>query len=105
VLATLARSSALRLEVVAALAAFDGLTVVEGVVDELRRRGWVDESDGVLLLTPVGAHEQEGVAPRVEHVRQQVAAALPEDGYRILVRCSRDWSRATGTILLNDGRV
>ena len=86
VLATLARSSTRRVDVVAALAAFDEPTIVEGVVDEFRRRGWVEESAGVLRLTPVGAQQQEALAPLVERVRHQVAAALPEDDYLILVR-------------------
>jgi len=86
VLATLARSSTRRVDVVAALASFDEPAVVEGVVDELRRRGWVDESHGALRLTPVGAQEQEALAPLVENVRHQVAAALPEGDYLILVR-------------------
>ena len=86
VLATLARSSTRRVDVVAVLAAFDEPAVVEGVVDELRRRGLVAESDGALRLTALGAQEQEALAPLVENVRHQVAAALPEDDYLILVR-------------------
>lgn len=74
------------MDVVAALAAFDEPAVVEGVVDELWRRGWVDESHGQLRLTPVGAQEQEALALVVENVRQQVAAVLPEDDYLILLR-------------------
>ncbi|HEU0101281.1 MAG TPA: MarR family winged helix-turn-helix transcriptional regulator [Mycobacteriales bacterium] len=87
VLATIARSAATRREVVAGLASFDALTVVNGVVDDLRERGWVAESpDGMLRLTPAGAREQQALAPLVEDVRHMVAAALPEEDYVTLVR-------------------
>lgn len=86
VLATLARSSTPRADVVASLAAFDRAAVVEDVVDELQRRGWVDESDGVLRLTPAGIQEQAALAPLVEDVRRLVADALPEGDYLVLVR-------------------
>lgn len=86
VLATLARVSTPRADIVASLAAFDRSAVVEDVVDELQRRGWVEEPDGVLRLTPAGTHEQAALAPLVEDVRRLVAAALPEDDYLVLVR-------------------
>ena len=41
----------------------------EDEVDELQRRGW-----------------QAALAPLVQHVRRQVAAALPEGDYLMLVR-------------------
>lgn len=85
VLATLALASTPRADVVASLASFDEPAVVEGVVDELQRRGWVDESSGALRLTPAGAHEQAALAPLVETARRQVAAALPEDDYLMLI--------------------
>jgi len=86
VLATLARSSSPRAAVVASLAPFDEPAVVEDVIDELERRGWVEEASGALRLTPAGAREQAALAPVVERVRHQVAAALPEDDYLTLVR-------------------
>lgn len=85
VLATLARSPMPRADVVASLAAFDEPTVVEDVVDQLKRRGWVDEPNGTLRLTPAGAHKQAALAPLAESVRRQVSAALPEDDYLVLV--------------------
>lgn len=87
VLATLARSAAPRREVAAGLAAFDDVAVVDGVVDDLRERGWVAESsDGLLQLTPDGIREQQALAPLVEEVRRRVAEALPEEDYVTLVR-------------------
>lgn len=87
VLATLARSAAPRPEVVAGLAPFDAPAVVGEVVDDLRRRGWVVESsDGLLALTAEGRGEQRALAPLVDEVRDRVAAALPEEDYRTLVR-------------------
>lgn len=87
VLATLARSAAPRREVAAGLASFDDLTVVNGVVDDLRERGWVAESsDGLLQLTPDGVREQQALAPLVDEVRHKVAEALPEEDYVTLVR-------------------
>jgi len=87
VLATLARSTATRGEVVAGLAAFDDAAAVDGVLDDLRERGWVtNSSDGALRLTPEGSHEQQALAALVAEVRQTVAAALPEEDYGTLVR-------------------
>lgn len=86
VLATLVRSSTPRPAVIAALAAFDEPAVVGAVVDDLRRRGWVDESDGLLHLTSGGAREHEALAPLADDVRRRVAAALPQDEYVTLVR-------------------
>ena len=65
VLASLARSSTPRADVVRALAAFDQSAAVESVVDNLRSRGWVAEPDNVLRLTPDGARKQESLAPLV----------------------------------------
>jgi DNA-binding MarR family transcriptional regulator len=86
VLATLAKSPSRPTGLVAALASFDEPATVEHVLDQLRRRGWVEESDGALRLTLEGIQEQETLAPLVDTVRQQVAAALPEDEYRLLIR-------------------
>lgn len=86
VLATLARSPALRKDLIASLASFDEPAVIADVVDALERRGWVDLSDGTLRLTQAGAAEQAALAPLVQRVRDQVATALPEDDYAKLVR-------------------
>ena len=86
VLTTLARSSTPRADVVAALAAFDEPDVLDAVVDELKRRDLVDESNAVLSLTAAGAREHAALVPLVERVRRQVATALPEHDYLMLVR-------------------
>ena len=85
VLATLARSSTARAEVVATLAAFDEPAVIDSVVDSLRSRGWVTESNGILRLTEDGVRKQETLAPAVERVRHQVSDALNGE-YVTLVR-------------------
>jgi len=86
VLASLARRPARRSELVASLAAFDHPTVVEAVVSELHSRGLIEESDGLLRLTAGGEREQLELAPAIDAVRSQVAAALPRDDYVTLVR-------------------
>ncbi|MDN5854938.1 MAG: hypothetical protein L0K86_19230 [Actinomycetia bacterium] len=86
VLATLARTSTPRADVVAALAAFDEPAVVDSVVDDLRSRGWVAESDSVLRLTPDGVRTQQTLARLVDNVRDKVTGALPDDEYATLVR-------------------
>lgn len=86
VLATLATSSTPRAEVVTSLASFDEPAVVDGVIDGLKRRGWIDESGGALRLTPAGVQEHATLVPLVENVRCLVATALPEDDYVTLVR-------------------
>ncbi len=86
VLATLAGSSTRRADVVASLAPFDEPAVLEDVIEEFKQRGWVEESNGLLRLTPAGADEQAALAPLVEGVRRHVAAALPEQDYLTLVR-------------------
>ena len=58
----------------------------QGVLDELNRRGWVDESEGALRLTPVGVREHAALVPCAEDVRRQGSATLPEDEYLVLVR-------------------
>lgn len=86
VLATLSGAATARTAVIAALAAFDEPAVVEAVIDDLHRRGWVEESDGLLTLTSEGTREQGVLPPLVDDVRRQVVAALPEDEYITLVR-------------------
>lgn len=86
VLAALSRSPAPRTDVVVALTAFDEPAVVNHLIDGLRSRGWVDESDGVLRLTPSGLGKQQTLAPLVEHVRKHISQALPPDEYATLIR-------------------
>ncbi|MPZ95016.1 MAG: hypothetical protein GEU96_08910 [Propionibacteriales bacterium] len=86
VLATLARSSTPRADIVTTLAAFDQPAAVESVVDNLLSRGWLAEPDSVLRLTPNGVRKQESLAPLVEQVRNKVTGALPGDEYATLVR-------------------
>lgn len=83
VLATLSRSATAR---TAVIAAFDEPAVVEAVIDDLHRRGWVEDSDGLLTLTSEGTREHGVLAPLVDDVRRQVVAALPENEYITLVR-------------------
>ena len=52
----------------------------------LKRRGWLEESSAALRLTPAGAHEHAALTPLVAGVRHEVAAALPEDDYLMLIR-------------------
>lgn len=85
VLASLARSSAARAEIVATLAPFDEPAVINRVVDDLQRHGWVADSDGQLQLTSEGVRKQGSLAPLVDGVRRQVANALPEDDYATLI--------------------
>lgn len=86
VLATLARSATPRGEVKAALVAFDESAVVDSVIDSLRDRGCVEESEGLLRLTADGMALRASLAPVVERVRRMVAEALPGDDYRTLIR-------------------
>lgn len=86
VLATLAGRPSARREIAGALAAFDGPDVVDAVVGGLRSRGWIEESGGLLRLTPDGEHAQRELAPLVDDLRGQVAAALPHDDHATLVR-------------------
>jgi DNA-binding MarR family transcriptional regulator len=86
VLATVATSPRSRAAVVSSLASFDEPAAVEDVIEGLTRRGWVEESNGALGLTPAGARTHAALRPLVERVRRQVAAALPGDDYATLVR-------------------
>lgn len=85
VLAALSRAPTRRAELAAALAAFDPPATVDGVIDALRSRGWVDESPDALTLTQAGAEQHQAFAPRVEGVRRRVAAALPHEDYATLI--------------------
>ena len=86
VLASLAGRPTSRSGLIESLAAFDAPDVVEGVVADLVSRGWVEESSGLLRLTSAGERKQAALAPLVDDVRRQVAAALPQDDYVMLVR-------------------
>lgn len=85
VLATLARSPATRADLVASLAPFDEPAVIDRVIDELQRQGWVEESTAGLRLTATGVGKQATLAPLVEDVRRQVGTALPDADYVLLV--------------------
>ncbi len=85
-LASLARRPTSRSELIASLAAFDAPEVLERIVRDLQSRGWVEDSNGLLRLTSEGLREQAALAPLVDHVRRQVAEALPQDDYVALVR-------------------
>ena len=85
VLATLRRSAAPRAAIVASLAAFDEPAVVEGVLEDLQRRGWVEESNAQWQLTPAGLQKHADLAPLVASIRGQVATALPDDDYALLI--------------------
>jgi DNA-binding MarR family transcriptional regulator len=85
VLASLARRPASREEIVASLSAFDSPATVEAVLDGLRSLGWIEESAGLLRLTPDGEREHAELAPLIGSVRAQVAAALPQDDYALLI--------------------
>ena len=86
VLATLARRSTTREELVATLAAFDSPAAVEVVVHGLSSLGWIEEDGGLLRLTADGEREHADLAPLIEGVRGRVAAVLPPDDYITLVR-------------------
>ncbi|PZS20770.1 MAG: MarR family transcriptional regulator [Pseudonocardiales bacterium] len=86
VLASLAKCPTSRSELVASLAIFDSPSAVDAVVRDLRSRGWVEESAGVLRLTSNGELEHAALAPLVAGVRARVAEALPQDDYVTLVQ-------------------
>ncbi len=86
VLASLARGSTPRRDLVGRLSPFDEPARVGAVVDALIKRGWVGEAQGVLQLTSQGATAQAALAPLVDQVRSAVAQALPGDDYVTLVR-------------------
>lgn len=86
VLASLARRPTSRSDLVNSLTAFDAPETIEGVVDDLMSRAWVEESGGLLRLTSDGEREQAALQSLVDDVRRQVAAALAEDDYVTLIR-------------------
>ncbi len=86
VLASLAKQPTDRSALTSSLAPFDEPQVIDSVLGDLTDRGWVDESDGVLALTPEGRREQTALAPLAGEVRRQVADALPGDDYATLVK-------------------
>jgi hypothetical protein len=85
ILATLARNPTPRDELVASLTAFDSPAVVDTVLSELSSLGWIDDSTEVLRLTVDGQREHVDLAPIVAGVREQVAAALPQEDYVTLI--------------------
>jgi len=86
VLASLARQPTSRTDLIDSLAAFDAPEIIQNVMEDLTARGWIEESGGLLRLTPDGEREQAALAPLVNDVRQQVVAALPQQDYLRLVR-------------------
>jgi hypothetical protein len=85
VLASLARRPASREQIIAALSPFDPPDTIEAVLASLRSLGWIEDSAGLLRLTAAGEHQHAELAPLVGSVRAQVAAALPQDDYAMLI--------------------
>lgn len=85
VLATLTRRPTSREELVASLAAFDSPAEIDAALSDLSSQGWIDDSAGLLRLTADGQREHADLAPLVDDVRGQVAAALPQEDYLTLV--------------------
>jgi hypothetical protein len=85
VLASLARGSSGRSELVAGLAPFDGAEAFDGVISGLQGRGWVTEAEGMLRLTGDGERAHAVLAPLVGSIRETVAAALPGEDYPTLI--------------------
>lgn len=85
VLATLARRSTPRDELVASLTAFDSPAAVEAVLSALSSLGWLVDSAGLLTLTAAGHRQHAELAPLVADVRGQIAAALPQEDYLALI--------------------
>lgn len=67
------------------LAPFDPPAEIEAILEHLRSRGWVEESMHVARLTATGTAQQQALAPMVDGLRQQVAAALPHPEYTALL--------------------
>lgn len=86
VLTSLSRQPVTRPDLVGSLGPFDPPEVIENAVSTLVARGLVDDSDASLRLTAAGARRQQALAPRVNQVRHQVTAALPQDDYAALVQ-------------------
>lgn len=85
ILTSLSREPTRRSDLVSTLASFDSAAESEVIIDRMSSRGWIEESADVARLTPTGAAKQEALAPLVNGVRQQVAAALPRPEYTALV--------------------
>jgi DNA-binding MarR family transcriptional regulator len=85
VLASLARHPTSAEEIIASLSSFDPPATIEAVLDGLRSRGWIEDSAGLLRLTADGEREHAELAPLVDSVRAQVAAALPQNDYALLI--------------------
>lgn len=85
VLATLRRSAASRAAIVTSLAAFDEPAVIERVLEDLQRLGWVEESNTQWQLTSAGVQKHADLTPLVHSIRGQVATALPDDDYTLLI--------------------
>lgn len=85
ILSSLSRGPTRRSDLVSAFASFDPPAEIEEILDQMSARGWVDESAHVARLTTTGAAKQGALAPAVDGVRQQVAAALPPTEYTALV--------------------
>jgi hypothetical protein len=86
VLSVLAGQPTSRADLAASLASFDAPAGVQRVVGELGDRGWVEEQEGLLWLTPAGEQGQADLASLVDRVREQVRSALPPEDYLTLVR-------------------
>lgn len=86
VLSSLSRTPSSRTDITDYLSRFDEPAAVESVVDGLRHRGWIKESEGLLHLTAAGTNELAACAPLIVEVRQKVSAALPGDDYVTLLR-------------------
>jgi hypothetical protein len=85
VLASLARGPMSPADLRAVLASFDSATALAAELHDLRSRGWVGETQGLLHLTDAGRLRHAELAGRVETVRGAVAAALPAEDYQQLL--------------------
>jgi hypothetical protein len=85
VLAGLARCPTSREDVTASLSSFDAPVVIDAVLGHLSAVGWIEEDAGLLRLTTDGTRTHAELAPLVDSVRTQVAAALPPHDYAMLI--------------------
>ncbi|HEX6498771.1 MAG TPA: hypothetical protein VF054_07020 [Micromonosporaceae bacterium] len=85
---TLAHGSRTRDDLQQALAPFwtADQPSLQQVVATLADRGWVDESEGTVTLTPAGAAVHADLAARVERARAVVLKDLTPDQYRETIR-------------------
>ncbi|MFN2555526.1 MAG: MarR family winged helix-turn-helix transcriptional regulator [Nitriliruptorales bacterium] len=84
-LSSLARGPVRQDKITAGLRGFDDAAALDLVVKNLIERGWVERTEGRLLLTPQGEEKHSELVARVDRVRQRVVAALPRDDYVTLV--------------------